>query len=325
MAHRFIGEIGPGEVVDDIYLLKDPILRSTSRGDLYIAMFLCDRTGQLNGRMWQATEQLYRSLPKPGFVHVQGRSELYQNNLQIVVNRITPVDQSKIPLADFLARTQKDIPQMFDQVKQILSCIKNPQIRALLQQFLDDEPLMEKFRTAPGGVRLHHDYLGGLLEHTHNMLQIAQAILPFYPKVQADLVLAGIFLHDLGKTEELQYDMAFSYTDSGQLIGHIVKSLLMLHKKAETLKQKANPVDQEVLDALGHIILAHHGEYEFGSPKLPATPEAFMVYYIDDLDAKINQVTSAIDNEPGDSNWTPWQSALQTRLYRKRLCPPNPL
>ena len=319
MAHKFINQIEPGEAIDDIYIVRDPILRSTTRGDLYIAMFLSDRSGQLNGRMWQATETIYKALPKPGFVHVQGRSELYQNNLQIIVNNISIVDASKVCIEDFLARTDKDTKQMFEDVKKTVGRIKNPQLKALAGEFLADAELMEKFRNAPGGVKLHHDYIGGLLEHTHNMLRAAVAILPLYPNVQADLVLAGIFLHDIGKTEELTYDMAFSYTDSGQLIGHVVKSLLMINQKADELKAKGTQIEQTVLDALGHIILSHHGQYDFGSPKLPATLEAFMVYYIDDLDAKMSQVTAAIDNELSDSNWTAWKSALQTRLYRKRI------
>ena len=319
MAHKFINQIGPGEAVDDIYIVRDPILRSTTRGDLYIAMFLSDRSGQLNGRMWQATETIYKALPKPGFVHIQGRSELYQNNLQIIVNNVSVVDASKVSIEDFLARTDKDTKQMFDEVKKIVGRVKNPHLKALAGEFLADAELMENFRNAPGGVKLHHDYIGGLLEHTHNMLRAAVAVLPLYPNVQADLVLAGIFLHDIGKTEELAYDMVFSYTDSGQLIGHVVKSLLMINQKADALKAKGTQIEQAVLDALGHIILSHHGQYDFGSPKLPATLEAFMVYYIDDLDAKMSQVTMAIDNELSDSNWTAWKSALQTRLYRKRI------
>jgi len=319
MAHRFINEIGPGEQIDDIYMVREPILRSTTRGDLYIAMFLSDRSGQLNGRMWQATEAAYKSLPKPGFIHIQGRSELYQNNLQIVVNNIGVVDASKVSLEDFLARTDKDVKQMFDDVKKVVGGVKHPQLKALVGEFLADAELMKKFCKAPGGMKLHHNCIGGLLEHTHNMLRVAVAILPLYPKVQADLVLAGIFLHDMGKTEELSYDMAFSYTDSGQLIGHVVQSLLMVNQKADALKAKGTQIDKPILDALGHIILSHHGQYDFGSPKLPAMPEAFMLYYIDDLDAKMNQVTKAIDNELSDSNWTAWQNALQTRLYRKRI------
>ena len=319
MAHKFINEVGPGETIDDIYLVKDPILRSTTRGDLYIAMFITDRTGQLNGRMWQATETIYKALPKPGFVHMQGRSELYQNNLQIIINNISLVDASEVDIEDFLARTEKDTEQMFEEVKEIAGRIKNPHLKALTEAFLADDELMEKFRNAPGGMKLHHDCIGGLLEHTHNMLRVAVAILPMYEKVQADLVLAGIFLHDIGKTEELTYDMAFSYTDSGQLIGHVVKSLLMINKMADVLRAGGTQIDQEVLDALGHIILSHHGEYEFGSPKLPATAEAFMVYFIDNLDAKMHQVITAIDDEISDSNWTVWKNALRTRLYRKRV------
>jgi len=319
MAHKFINQIEAGQTIDDIYIVKDPILRSTTRGDLYIAMFLTDRTGQLNGRMWQATEATYKSLPKPGFVHIKGRSELYQNNLQIVINNVAVIDPGKVDIDDFLPRTKKETKQMFEEVKATVGRIENPQLKALVEEFLADSELMEKFCNAPAAMKLHHDYIGGLLEHTHNMLRVAVAILPLYPDVQHDLVLAGIFLHDIGKTEELVYDMAFSYTDSGQLIGHISKSLLMITQKADSLRSGGTQIDQAVLDALGHIILSHHGTYEFGSPKLPATNEAFMVCYIDNLDAKINQVTSAIDKELGDTNWTAWQNSLQTRLYRKRL------
>ncbi|MHC4682106.1 MAG: hypothetical protein ACYTEK_25860 [Planctomycetota bacterium] len=210
MAHKFINQIEPGQTINDIYIAKDPILRSTSRGDLYIAMFLCDRTGQLNGRMWQATETVYRALPKPGFVHIQGRSELYQNNLQIIIN--------------------------FAELTQTVGQIKNAQLKALVEEFLADAALMDKFCNAPAAMKMHHDCIGGLLEHVHNMLRVAVAILPYYPDVQADLVLAGILLHDIGKTEELAYDMAFSYTDSGQLIGHIVKSVAMINEKVRALR-----------------------------------------------------------------------------------------
>ncbi len=319
MAHKFINEINPGETVNDIYLVKEPILRSTTKGDLYIAMYVCDRSGQLNGRMWQTTESAYNSLPKPGFVHIQGRSELYQNNLQVVINQFAVVDTSKVCLDDFLARTDKDTGKMFEEIKKILAGIKNQQLKAIVDEFLADNELMEKFRKAPAAMKLHHSCLGGLLEHTNNMLKAAVVILPLYPKVQADLVLAGIFLHDIGKTEELGYDIAFSYTDSGQLIGHIAQGLMMVNQKINALKARGITIDKPVWDALGHIILTHHGQYEFGSPKLPATAEAFMVNYIDDLDAKINQVTAATENETSDSDWTAWQNALQTRLYRKRI------
>ncbi|MCK4751995.1 MAG: CMP-binding protein [Planctomycetes bacterium] len=319
MGHKFINEIEAGETINDVYMAKDPILRSTTRGDLYIAMYLCDRSGQLNGRMWQASEAIYNALPKPGFVQVNGRSELYQSNLQIIINNISVVDANSVDLSDFLAKTDKDTGKMFEEVKSIVAKIKHPQLKALVDEFIGDEELMTKFCEAPAAMKMHHNCLGGLLEHTHNMLRVASEILPLYPKVQGDLVLAGIFIHDMGKTEELCYDMAFSYTDSGQLIGHVVQSFLMMNQKADAVAKNGAAIESSVLDCLGHIILSHHGQYDFGSPKLPATAEAFMVNYIDDLDAKMNQVTAAIDNEMSDSNWTIWQRALETRLYRKRI------
>jgi len=145
MAHKFVNQIEPGETIDDIYVIRDPILRSTTRGDLYIAMFLSDRSGQLNGRMWQATETIYRTLPKPGFAHVQGRSELYQNNLQVIVNNISLVDASQVHIEDFLAKTDKDTHQMFEEVRKIVGQIKNSQLKALVGEFLADADLMEKF------------------------------------------------------------------------------------------------------------------------------------------------------------------------------------
>ena len=240
MAHKFINKIEAGETINDLYLVKDPILRSTTRGDLYIAMYLCDKSGQINGRMWQATEIVYKSIPKPGFVHIQGRSELYQNNLQIIVNQITPIDSSKINIDDFLPKTKKDINKMFEEVKQIVAKIKNPQLNAIVNSFLNDKERMEKFISAPGGMKLHHSYIGGLLEHVHNMLHVAAAVLPMYPTVQPDLVIAGIFLHDMGKTEELSYDLSFAYTNQGQLLGHISSKCPYDKRKSKCFKSQRN-------------------------------------------------------------------------------------
>jgi 3'-5' exoribonuclease len=319
MAHAFVNKMTSGQTIDEVYMVKDPILRSTARGDFYIAMYVCDRTGQVNGRMWQATEAVYASLPKPGFVHIRGRSELYQNNLQIAINSVRVVDKNEVCLDDFLAKTDKNVDQLFAELKEMLQDVEHAQLKPLIAAFLDDADLMEQFCRGPAAIKIHHGFLGGLLEHTHNMLRVAKAIIPFYPHIQKDLVLAAIFLHDMGKTEELSCDMAFQYTDSGQLIGHIVKSTLMINQKAAALRTQGQDVDPELVDALCHIVLSHHGQYEFGSPKIPATAEAFMVSYIDNLDAKMNQVNAAVENEQSDANWTAWQNSLQTRLYRKRV------
>ncbi len=319
MAHIFINQLQPGTTIDDVYMISQPILRSTTRGDLYIAMFVSDRTGKVNGRIWQATEELFNSLPKEGFAHIRGRSEIYQNAMQIVGDRINAVPAEKVDINDYLPRTEKDVKQMWDDTVKIVSEIKNPFLKSLVAEFVNDKEMMKQFCTAPGGTANHHSYIGGLLEHTNTMLNTAKAMMPCYPQLQSDLVLAGIFLHDMGKTEELTYKMAFGYSDSGQLLGHIVMTVSMIEKKASAMEAAGKEVNKEILQSLEHIVLAHHGEYEFGSPKLPMTAEAFLVGFLDNIDAKINQVTGKIENEPGDSNWTAFIKSLDTKIYRKRV------
>jgi 3'-5' exoribonuclease len=319
MAHQFIKDLTPGRTIEDIFLISQPILRSTSKGDLYIAAFLSDRTGKLNARMWQATEGIYNELPQEGFVKIKGKTELYQGNLQLVLADIRVVDASTVSLEDYLPRTTKNIRNMFDRLTEIADRITHPGLKALAQSFLTDEQLMHKFCRAPAAVQMHHCYLGGLLEHTLGIMESAEALFALYPQVQPDLVRIGILLHDMGKTEELSYEMAFSYTTKGQLVGHIAQTCLMVQDRVNQLRQAGTDIEQEVVDALMHIILSHHGQYDFGSPKLPATIEAFMVTYLDNLDAKMNQVHMLAENEPGDGEWTAWQRSLETRIYRQRL------
>ncbi|MFA6186570.1 MAG: HD domain-containing protein [Phycisphaerae bacterium] len=314
MAHLFIDQIQAGQQINDVYLISQAVLRSTTNGKLYIAMFVADKTGKTNGRVWNATEELFKSLPKEGFVQIIGRSELYQNTLQIVADKIASVPSEKINIDDYLPRTPKDIKQMYEETVKILGEIKNPSVKALVDEFIKDKELMKKFCKAPAAMSNHHSYLGGLLEHTHNMLKSAKAILPCYPQLQADLVLAGIFLHDMGKTEELSYEMAFGYTDKGQLIGHIVQTTLMVDQKADAIE-----ISQTILDSIMHIILSHHGEYEFGSPKLPMTAEAYLVNFLDNIDAKMNQIAEKIETDPSQDNWTGFIKALDSKLYRKRV------
>ncbi|HIJ67562.1 MAG TPA: HD domain-containing protein [Planctomycetes bacterium] len=318
MAHLFINQIEPGVQINDVYMVTQPILRNTTRGDLYIAMYLSDMTGKVNGRMWRTTEAVYSRLPSEGFIRIRGVAELYQGTLQIVVNDFVVVEADTVSLSDYMPRTKKNISEMLSETKRILAEVRHQGLNALVDEFLGDADFMREFAAAPGGMQIHHNYLGGLLEHTHSMLKVARAILPLYPQIQADLVLTAVFLHDAGKTKELSYQMGFSYTDPGQLLGHMVLGIQMIDKKVDALAKKNIVIDPTVLDSLKHIILSHHGQYDFGSPKLPATAEAFFVYYIDNLDAKMNQVTELINNHPGNADWTAYQKTLETKLYRKR-------
>ena len=218
-----------------------------------------------------------------------------------------------------MPRTGRDIDEMYAEFKKIMGTIRNADLKNLVDAFFNDGELMRQFKLAPAAMQMHHNYLGGLLEHTLSMATVAQALFPLYPKIQKDLVLAAIFLHDIAKTQELSYNIAFGYTDRGQLLGHIIQGTQMITQKADDLRADGLPIDPDILDNLLHIIVSHHGQYEFGSPKLPAIPEAFMVNYIDNLDAKMNQTAALIENEPGDGNWTAFQRSLETKLYRKRV------
>ncbi len=203
--------------------------------------------------------------------------------------------------------------------------VEHPDIRVIVEEFLADQEFVTRFKRAPAARTNHHACIGGLLEHTLNLLELAVLVLPRYPELSRDLVLAGLLLHDCGKTVELAYKTSFDYTTSGQLIGHIVQAVLWLHEKARRYTERTkNPISPEVLTALEHIILSHHGKYEYGSPKLPALPEAFLVHYLDNLDAKLAMAFNAINSDPDESaEWTAWVPALESKVYKVDVTKPR--
>jgi 3'-5' exoribonuclease len=228
------------------------------------------------------------------------------------------VEPGTVDASDFLPKTTRDIEQMWTRLREILSGIRDPDLSVLIARFLDNEIFANRFRQAPAARNLHHAFIGGLLEHTLNLLELALVVLPRYPEVSPDLVLAGILFHDSGKTAELSYEKSFDYTDEGQLVGHIVQAVTWIHEAARAIERDTGRRFPEgVLLALKHIIIAHHGRYEYGSPKLPATAEAFVVHYLDNLDAKLTMVFSAIENDPDEVGvWTNWIPALETKLFK---------
>lgn len=317
---KYVRDLQAGEFFEDIiFLIASKDLRTTSNGSLYVHCVLCDKTGQVLGRIWQATESIYEQLPEGGFLRFRGRVENYKGALQFIIDAIRPCEPELVDLGDFMPQTLENIPQMYERVKEILRSIKNRHLLNLIKQFLTDEQLMDKFRKAPAAIQMHHAFVGGLLEHTRNVLELALATIPRYPAVSLDLVLAGIFLHDIAKTAELCYDTAFQYTSEGQLIGHIVQSVIWIEEKVKLVEAETGETfPREIKCALEHIVLAHHGNYEFGSPKLPAMPEAVAVHYLDNLDAKLHIFTERIrtDND-ATSEWTEYVRGLDTKIYKR--------
>lgn len=317
---RYVNQLQAGELVEDqVFLIDSKDLRTTNNGSLYIHCILRDKTGQLLSRIWQATEAMYEQIPEGGFLHFKGRVENYKGSMQFIIDAMRPCDTSAIDLSDFMPRTEEDIDVMFEQVKHGLRSIKNPALLKLMKQFVCDDALMARFRKAPAATQMHHAYIGGLLEHTRNVLELALLVIPRYPEVSLDLVLAGVFLHDIGKTAELVYDTSFQYSDRGQLIGHIVQCTIWIEEKVKAVEaETGEPFPVEIKNTLQHIILAHHGTYEFGSPKLPATPEAIAIHHLDNLDAKLNMYLGRIKNDPDQaSDWTEYVRGLDTKIYKK--------
>lgn len=318
MARQFVQQLADGDAVDDVYMAVDKQLRANRNGNLYIQVELRDRTAGISARLWNAGEQVFRAFEVGDFIQVKGKVQLFQGALQMILTQLDRVDSNRVELADFLPQTDQDVGKLLERLRGILLKLKNPHLRALVECFLMDDALMRGFCQAPAGVRNHHAYLGGLLEHVVGLLEAAERMLPVYPTLDRDLLLVGIFLHDIGKVRELNYTRTFGYSDEGQLVGHIVIGVEMLNEKvAKVPDLTGEAFPQETLYRLKHMIVSHHGTMEFGSPVVPMTPEAIALHLLDNLDAKIHTFTRDIREDPNPrSAWTPYSQSLQRRLFK---------
>lgn len=317
MSRRYIHQLADGDTVDDIYLVGDKQMRTNRNGNLFLQVELRDRSGAISARLWNANEALFRLFDEGDLIRAKGRVQLFQGAIQMILSHIDTVEAEKADLTDFLPHTEQDISKLLDRLRHLLR-LKNHHLRALVECFLMDDDFVRALCRVPAGIKNHHAYVGGLLEHMVNMLEAADRILPLYPELDRDLLLMGIFLHDIGKVRELAYDRAFSYTDEGQLVGHIVIGVEMLDEKVKQVSQLTGEDFPRELDLrLKHMILSHHGSYEFGSPRLPMTPEAIALHHLDNLDAKVHSFTRDIREDRNQASaWTPYNQSLQRRLYK---------
>jgi 3'-5' exoribonuclease len=326
MRRLFLRDCAPGDLVEDVFVVTNKQLSATSTGKYFIKAFCSDRTSQVTARIWNATRDIFNEIPESGFLRIRGRIENYQNNLQLIIEKTWAVKDGSFDISDLVPSTTRDVDQMCQRLFEICGSIQNRHLNALVQAYLDDEELMNNFCRAPAAMTFHHAFLGGLLEHTLNAMEVADAICRFYPGLNRDLVVAGIFLHDIAKTWELRYDCSFGYTDGGQLVGHIVKSAMWVEHKAKAAEQTlGEPIPQKLIDVIQHIILSHHGLPEFGAARVPSTPEAIAVHVIENLDAKLMMALTLTRGENqagnGEANWTEYLKAFNGRLYRPDVAP----
>jgi 3'-5' exoribonuclease len=315
---RYVSQLGHNEQVGQVFLASDKQLRPNRNGNLYLQLSLSDRSGAIATRLWNASENDYRAFENGDYVYVDGATQLFQGNLQMIANSIRRARTDEVDEGDFLMLETAQIDRMAGRLADILRTIRAPELRNLAECFLMDTEFMAKFRDAPAGMKNHHAYKGGLLEHVVGLMELVLVVAPRYPQLDQDKLLVGALLHDAAKTDELSYGRDIAYTDEGQLLGHMVLAITLIDDKvreAERLSGETFP--KSLITEIKHMVISHHGEYEYGSAKLPMTLEAVALHHLDNLDAKMASFTQLIKDCPNvESNWTQYHANLGRKLFK---------
>ena len=318
MPRRFINQLAERDQVNEVFLIADKQLRANRQGNLYLQLRLSDKTGQLTGMLWNATESTANLIESGQYARVHGTLQLYNSQLQMIVTKVERVAADQVDEADFATLQTADVDRLARRLAEMLREIRNVHLRNLAECFLVDEAFMAKFTAAPAGVKNHHAFRGGLLEHVVSLMELCASVAPHYPDIDSELLRMGAFLHDAGKIDELTYDKELGYSDEGQLIGHVVMAVGMIEKKScEAAKLAGEAFPRELLLRLQHMVVSHHGEYAFGSPKLPMTMEALALHFLDNLDAKMHNVKQLLQEDTGsDSHWTSYHAPLGRKFFK---------
>jgi 3'-5' exoribonuclease len=308
----YVADLQPDQAITSFFLVWEKEIRRTRDGKSFLRLELGDRTGTIEARMWENFEDAAATINRDDFVRVQGRIELYRDRPQIVLDRLRKAETKEIEPRDFFPHTAADVDELARRLAGYIEGIKNPWIRRLGAEILADGEIAGRLKQAPAAKMMHHAYRGGLLEHIVSLCGLCRAVAEQYSALDPDLLLAGAFLHDIGKIDELSYERSIGYSTDGRLLGHIAIGLLILRKKCEAIEG----FPAELRTALEHIVLSHHGQYEFGSPCLPAFPEALVFHYLDDLDSKMGAMRATLDASAGTELWSEWNQSLARHLLR---------
>jgi 3'-5' exoribonuclease len=295
------------KIVTATFVVVSKQIKPKKSGEPYLALTLGDRTGQLEAKMWDNVEEVLEAFEQDDFLKIKGLVNKYKNRFQFTIHKLRKLGESEIDFSDYLPKTTKNIDELWQILAGFVATIQNPHLRSLLQAFMADPEIAAAYRNAPAAKTLHHAFIGGLLDHVVSLCRSCDLMCRNYPQVNRDLLLSGAFLHDIGKIHELAYNRSFSYTTRGQLLGHMVIELEMLQAKLALVPG----FPPELKSMLEHLIISHHGQYEFGSPKLPMFPEALMLHYLDDLDSKMEAMRAHFEREADlESPWTSYNASL---------------
>lgn len=319
MNRTTILDLTDGQQIEQSFRAADKQLRVNRQGGKYILLRLADRTGVIAGMLWNADEKMFDSFDRGDYVFCRGRTQVHNGALQIIVSQLERMDPAEVDVAEFERFDAAQSDLLYARLSELLGQLSNQDLRRLGEAFLADQQLMERLKTAAAAVANHHAYPGGLLQHTVDLMELSRLVAPRYEQLDGELLMFGAFLHDLGKIDELAASGEISYTDRGQLVGHIVIGVQMLGAKIAALEAAGEPFPTELRLHLEHLIVSHHGQIEFGSPKLPVTLEAVALHHLDNLDAKLSSFTSVIESDvAGDGNWTNYNPSIGRKLWKKQ-------
>ena len=299
------------QIITSTFVVVSKQVKPKKTGEPYLALTLGDRSGQIDAKMWDNVEEAIDAFEQDDFLKVKGLLNKYKNRFQITIHKVRRMGESEVDYADYLPKTTKDVDQLWASLAAFVASFQNAHLKALVEAFMSDPKIAEAYRNAPAAKTLHHAFIGGLLEHVVSLCRSCDLICQNYPQLNRDLLLTGAFFHDIGKIHELSYSRSFAYTTKGQLLGHMIIELEMLQEKLALLPNF--PDELKIL--IEHLIISHHGHYEFGSPKLPMFPEALVLHYLDDLDSKVESMRAHFEREAGIvGSWTGYNPSLGRSL-----------
>ena len=314
-----IREIQDGQQIEGHYLVKEMSRGETKAGKPYLMLTVMDATGEMAGRVWENAEQLMAACPAGAVIALSGQAQAYKGVVQLRIDSLTRLDPAAVDPAAFLPTTPGDIKAMTKELLKLIDEVENPFLRELLLALFKDKKFLARFKAAPAAKAMHHAYVGGLLEHTLAIARLAGRVCDLYPALDRSLLLAGVLLHDIGKVQE--FDAAKippDYSDAGRLVGHMVLGIGMVDERLAAIK--GFPPD--LAARLKHLILSHHGSHEFGSPVLPMMLEAFVLHFLDNLDAKIAYFDRLGSQVQGEGyQWSEYQRNLERFLYLRPSAP----
>ncbi|MGA2184497.1 MAG: OB-fold nucleic acid binding domain-containing protein [Bryobacteraceae bacterium] len=314
MKSPYIGELQPSQVITGVFLVQSKDVRQKKTGEPYLSLVLGDRSGDIDAKMWDNVAEVLDTFDRDDFVRVKGLMQVYQNRPQFTIHKIVRVEESEVDFADYFPCSERSPEEMFAELRAIIAGLTNPHLRTLLDAFMDDERIALPYRTAPAAKSVHHAFLGGLIEHVLSLCALAKITAAHYRYIDFDLLLAGVILHDIGKIHELTYDRSFGYSNEGQLLGHIIIGLRMLDEKLAMVP--GFPEGTRTL--LAHMIVSHHGELEFGSPRVPLFPEALLLHHLDNMDSKMECMRAAIARDRHATGcWTGYVAPLERAVLKK--------